>query len=96
MRRIAVKTLAAALALLSACASDNHVAVSNGTVTVDGKFWRPMENPEGFAENVEAREKRPGEVYRQVLTIFKAPIGLTWHAADSGRDLGRATADASR
>ena len=76
MNRTAARlaALLTGLALSSGCGSGYIVDVSNGTVSVDAKFWKPMENPEAFADNFEAREKRPSEVYNQVLTVFKSPI----------------------
>ena len=75
--KLLVVTLLRILALsflLSGCASDYSVTVTNGSVKLDKKFWKQMPNEEAFAQNFEAREKRSGEDFNQVLTVFKSPI----------------------
>ena len=67
-------SLLAGFVLLAGCGSDYSVAVTNGSVRLDKKFWKPMANEEAFAKNFEAREKRFGEEFNQVLTVFKHPI----------------------
>jgi len=43
-------------------------------VSVSRQFWRSINNPEPFADNFEAREKRRNEEFAQMLTVFKAPM----------------------
>lgn len=69
----------AAVALLGGlmslgCISSYRVNVANGSVELDRSFWSAMDNPEPFADNFEAREKRMGEQFNQVVTVFKSPI----------------------
>lgn len=76
MRRIVALAVAtfAVLTLPSGCTADYRVDVANGSVAVSREFWKRMKNPEAFAVNFEARDERSGEKYKQVLTVFKAPI----------------------
>lgn len=60
--------------LILACSGDYAVRVSDGTVSVSREFWKPMQNPEPFADNFEARSKQTGEEYEQVLTVYKSPM----------------------
>jgi hypothetical protein len=62
------------LLIVAGCSGDYRVAVAGGTVTVDRALWKPLANPDGFADNFEARERRLGEEYSQVLTVFKAAM----------------------
>ncbi len=73
-RPLHLASLVIALATVASCVRDYSVAVSDGTVSVARAFWRPIENPEPFAENFEARAKRVNEEFAQVLTVFKAPM----------------------
>lgn len=70
--RLAVMVVLSATAL--ACGGDYAVRVTDGTVRVSRDFWRTMQNPEPFADNFEARSKRPGEEFFQQLTIYKSPM----------------------
>lgn len=58
----------------SACGGDYSVPIASGSVAVASEFWRSMQNPEPFAENFEARVKRPNEEFFQILTVYKAPM----------------------
>ena len=69
-----IALIVGSLLIISGCFADYRVAVADGVVTVDRAFWKPMPNPEAFADNFEARETRHGDEYGQVLTVFKSAM----------------------
>lgn len=74
---VAVVAVYSMLAIVSVGAQTASVAVPGGAVTVVLADWKPMENPEVFATNFEARHQSPGEAFAQVDTIFK--LKMTEH-----------------
>lgn len=50
------------------------VKVPGGVIRIPASDWKPMENEEAFVVNFEAKAKREGEAYPQVITVFKIPM----------------------
>lgn len=54
--------------------STYDVSVGDTAVRLSAQDWKPMDNPEPYAENFEAQILRSGHAFPQVLTIFKLPM----------------------
>lgn len=47
------------------------INVPGKSITLSAADWKPMESPQPFAVNVEARRQMSGEAFPQVVTVFK-------------------------
>lgn len=63
------------IASASGCVRASHdVSVGDTTLSLSAREWKPMDNPEPYSENFEARTLRSGHTFPQVLTFFKIPM----------------------
>lgn len=60
----------------SACfiQSTHEVQIGSTSVEIPSDQWRPAKNSEPYADNFEARALRSGQVFPQMLTIYKIPM----------------------